>query len=368
MLAAAKDASAAPTFDLPDDVLRVLPTDPFDQLDVARKITSLALSARVSELESESSALRADLAAADRLAADLRSQIESLDATLADAADHLARADREKEELLRENASLSETVKKLNRDVAKLEVIQRTLMQSLREENESFVSELAQSSFRIQHLKFVFLCLRCYEPQAGTPQIIARPTPSDDDGSQTLSRSSSAQSRLSEMGNSSGDDPETDSRPGISSGLIFYSQTSNPRLTPLGSPLSLSLSVSPSRVSNAASPRWQSMSFATPLDKFDDRSSTCSSLPSIRHGSVAGSETGSQTGRTRVEGKEFLRQVRTRLPYEQFAAFLANVKQLNSRKQSKEETLRNAAEIFGADNKDLYDVFERLLTRHAHAD
>ncbi|XP_010024466.2 uncharacterized protein At4g15545 isoform X4 [Eucalyptus grandis] len=322
MLAAAKDASAAPTFDLPDDVLRVLPTDPFDQLDVARKITSLALSARVSELESESSALRADLAAADRLAADLRSQIESLDATLADAADHLARADREKEELLRENASLSETVKKLNRDVAK----------------------------------------------AGTPQIIARPTPSDDDGSQTLSRSSSAQSRLSEMGNSSGDDPETDSRPGISSGLIFYSQTSNPRLTPLGSPLSLSLSVSPSRVSNAASPRWQSMSFATPLDKFDDRSSTCSSLPSIRHGSVAGSETGSQTGRTRVEGKEFLRQVRTRLPYEQFAAFLANVKQLNSRKQSKEETLRNAAEIFGADNKDLYDVFERLLTRHAHAD
>lgn len=341
MLAAAKDASAAPTFDLPDDVLRVLPTDPFDQLDVARKITSLALSARVSELESESSALRADLAAADRLAADLRSQIESLDATLADAADHLARADREKEELLRENASLSETVKKLNRDVAKLEVIQRTLMQSLREENESF---------------------------AATPQIIARPTPSDDDGSQTLSRSSSAQSRLSEMGNSSGDDPETDSRPGISSGLIFYSQTSNPRLTPLGSPLSLSLSVSPSRVSNAASPRRQSMSFATPLDKFDDRSSTCSSLPSIRHGSVAGSETGSQTGRTRVEGKEFLRQVRTRLPYEQFAAFLANVKQLNSRKQSKEETLRNAAEIFGADNKDLYDVFERLLTRHAHAD
>lgn len=147
----AKDATAPPTFDLPDDVLRVLPSDPFDQLDVARKITSLALSARVSELESESSALRADLAARDRLAADLRSQIESLDASLAHAADRLARADSEKvparpasrrpacvirvdngggltfcvfvvvqEELLRENASLSETVKQLNRDVAKV--------------------------------------------------------------------------------------------------------------------------------------------------------------------------------------------------------------------------------------------------------
>ncbi|XP_030465789.1 uncharacterized protein At4g15545-like isoform X1 [Syzygium oleosum] len=335
----AKDATAPPTFDLPDDVLRVLPSDPFDQLDVARKITSLALSARVSELESESSALRADLAARDRLAADLRSQIESLDASLAHAADRLARADREKEELLRENASLSETVKQLNRDVAKLEVFRRTLMQSLREDDESF---------------------------AGTPQIIARPTLSEDDGSLPPSRSSSVQSRLSEMGNSSVEDPETeDSRPGISHGLIFSSQTSTPRLTPLGSPLSLSLSGSPSRVSKAVSPRRQSMSFATPRDKFDDRSSACSSLPSISHGSVAGFETGSQTGITRVDGKEFLRQVRTRLPYEQFAAFLTNVKELNSHKQSKEETLRNAAEIFGSDNKDLYDLFERFLTRHS---
>ncbi|KAF8016015.1 hypothetical protein BT93_H1538 [Corymbia citriodora subsp. variegata] len=336
---AATDDASAPTFDLPDNVLRVLPSDPFDQLDVARKITSLALSARVSELESESSAVGSDLAARDRLIACLRSQIDSLDASLAAAADRLARADREKEELLRENASLSETVKKLNRDVAKLEVFRRTLMQSLREDDESF---------------------------AGMPQIIARPTPSEDDESPTLSRSSSAHSRLSEMGNSSVEDPEAeDSRPGIPRGLRFSSQMSTPRLTPLGSPLSLSLSVSPSRVSNAVSPRRQSVvSFATPLDKFDDRSSTCSSLSSIRPGSVAGPETGSQAG-TRVDGKEFLRQVRTRLPYEQFAAFLANVKELNSRKQSKEETLRNAAEIFGADDKDLYDVFERFLTRRA---
>ncbi|XP_030512395.2 uncharacterized protein At4g15545-like isoform X1 [Rhodamnia argentea] len=327
----AKDASV-PTFDLPDDVLRVLPSDPYDQLDVARKITSLALSARVSDLESESSSLRADLA-------DLRSQVDSLGASLADAANRLARADHEKEELLRENASLSETVRKLNRDVAKLEVFRRTLMQSLQEDDESF---------------------------AGTPQIIARPTLSEDDGSLPPSRSSSIQSRLSEMGNSSVEDPETeDSRPGISHGLIFSSQMSTPRFTPLGSPLSFSLSASPSRVSKAVSPRRQPASFATPVDKFDDRSSTRSSSRLIRHGSLGAFEAVSQTGITRVDGKEFLRQVRTRLPYEQFAAFLANVKQLNSHRQSKEETLRNAAEIFGSENKDLYDVFERFLTRRA---
>lgn len=74
-------------------------------------------------------------------------------------------------------------------------------------------------------------------------------------------------------------------------------------------------------------------------------------------------EAGSQSGRTRVDGKEFFRQVRSRLSYEQFGAFLANVKELNSHKQTKEETLQKADEIFGPDNKDLYAIFEGLITR-----
>ena len=78
------------------------------------------------------------------------------------------------------------------------------------------------------------------------------------------------------------------------------------------------------------------------------------------------SEAGAQTGKTRVDGKEFFRQVRSRLSYEQFGAFLANVKELNAHKQTKEETLLKADEIFGADNKDLYIIFEGLITRSAH--
>ncbi|KAK4477965.1 hypothetical protein RD792_017230 [Penstemon davidsonii] len=53
-----------------------------------------------------------------------------------------------------------------------------------------------------------------------------------------------------------------------------------------------------------------------------------------------------------------------RLSYEQFSSFLANVKELNSHKQTKEETLRKADEIFGPDNRDLYVVFEGLITRN----
>ncbi|KAF7852118.1 hypothetical protein BT93_L0514 [Corymbia citriodora subsp. variegata] len=123
--------SAAGTFGLPEEVLEVLPSDPYEQLDVARKITSLAFSTRVS------SDLRAELAGKDDLIAELRSQVESLDASLADALDKLYRSELEKEKLVKENESLTRTVKKLSRDVSKLEIFKKTLMQSLKEDEES---------------------------------------------------------------------------------------------------------------------------------------------------------------------------------------------------------------------------------------
>lgn len=88
--------SAGPNFDLPEEVLEVLPSDPFEQLDVARKITSIALSTRVSALESEASLLRSNLTDRDNIIADLQCQIEELDASLSDSNDKLARAADEK--------------------------------------------------------------------------------------------------------------------------------------------------------------------------------------------------------------------------------------------------------------------------------
>ncbi|KAB5537426.1 hypothetical protein DKX38_014959 [Salix brachista] len=329
-------------FDLPEDVLHVLPSDPFQQLDVARKITSIALSTRVSALESESSLLRAKLAEKEDFIAHLQSQIESLESSLSDSTDELSQATQEKENLLKENASLSSTVKKLQRDVSKLEVFRKTLVQSLQEDDESAGD--------------VDLVLW----QAGAPHIIAKPTPNEDDTTLPPSRYSSIQSNIREMGNSFAEDRETDApRPGISQ-ILLASQTNTPRFTPPGSPPSFSASVSPTRMSKPVSPKRQSMSFSI-TRSMDDRSSAFSS----QHSSMS-SDAGSQSGRTRVDGKEFFRQVRTRLSYEQFGAFLANVKELNSHKQTKEETLRKAEEIFSPDNKDLYTIFEGLITRNVH--
>ncbi|XP_021728836.1 uncharacterized protein At4g15545-like [Chenopodium quinoa] len=333
-------SSTTNDFDLPDEVLQALPSDPFAQLDVARKITSIALTTRVSALESEASVLRSQLTDKDDIISDLQSQIESLDASLSETIDRVSRAEKEKENLLKENSSLSNTVAKLRRDVSKLEVFRKTLMQSLQEEDGGSAGMQEKAA-----------------KEAPTSTTISAQSQSGDDDPVPPPAYSSTDTETLEHGNSSLEDREAEvSRPRISPGLLLASQTSTPRLTPPGSP-PISASVSPSRTSKPASPRRHSVSFSTTRGMLD-------SLPSSTHSSFSGSE--STSGRPRVDGKEFFRQVRSRLSYEQFGAFLANVKELNSHKQTKEETLRKADEIFGPDNKDLYTIFEGLLTRNMH--
>ncbi|KAL2339102.1 hypothetical protein Fmac_013548 [Flemingia macrophylla] len=418
----AAESGGGRKFDLPEEVVQVLPSDPFQQLDVARKITSIALSTRVNALESELSTLRSQIADKDHLIADLQSQVHSLDASLSQIADKLLLAEQDKETLLKENVSLSNTVKKLNRDVSKfwdcghnswiilwvnfgltralckylqLEVFRKTLMQSLQEDDDNsggtadIVAKIrSQSSltstsqlggtfnlYAVHLYNTAFLLILgvlfhiSYPPP---PAFAKRPSQlssaalfsfpvlrnahfiADNDASLPPSITSST-------GNSFAEDLESDSiRPRVPQNLFLASQTSTPRITPPGSPPSLSASVSPTRTSKPASPRRHSISFSTSRGMYDDRSSVFSSISTTDPG------TGSQTGRTRVDGKEFFRQVRNRLSYEQFGAFLANVKELNSHKQTKEETLRKADEIFGAENNDLYIIFEGLINRNVH--
>ncbi|MED6119752.1 hypothetical protein PIB30_014614 [Stylosanthes scabra] len=283
-------------FDLPEEVVQVLPSDPFEQLDVARKITSIALATRVNALESETSDLRAKIADKDNLISHLRSQLASLDASLSQIADKLVQADQDKESLLRENASLSSTVRKLTREVSKLEGFRRTLMQSLQEDDDN--------------------------SGGGAPEIVARVESQssltstsqfgDDDASRPTS-TSSTQTHTSDVGNSFVRDRESDAtRPRVSSSLLLASQSSTPRITPPGSPPILSASVSP-RTSQPASPRRHSISVVNSRGMYDDRSSVYSSMSSV-HNSVSSSDVGagSQSGRTRVDGKDFFRQARKR--------------------------------------------------------
>jgi len=70
------------------------------------------------------------------------------------------------------------------------------------------------------------------------------------------------------------------------------------------------------------------------------------------------------SGSVHLDGKDFFRQARLRLTYEQFNQFLSNIKRLNDHAQSREDTLLRAQEIFGAENQDLFVAFKNLLTKH----
>ncbi|PIA25093.1 hypothetical protein AQUCO_12500006v1 [Aquilegia coerulea] len=76
-------------FHLPDELLSVIPTDPYDQLDLARKITSMAIASRVSKLESETNRLRQKITEKDHFIFQLEDKITKLEHSFQQSDSHL---------------------------------------------------------------------------------------------------------------------------------------------------------------------------------------------------------------------------------------------------------------------------------------
>ncbi|EYU27550.1 hypothetical protein ABFS82_13G147900 [Erythranthe guttata] len=327
-----------PDFNLPDEILSVIPTDPYDQLDLARKITSMAIASRVTKLESESARLRQKLVEKDRLVDELEDKVSQLEGAYQDAELRLKITREDNKNLVKEKDSLAMTVKKLTRDLAKLETFKRQLMQSLNEENSPQTVDI------------------------GTYDQAPKAYSTDDDSNGYTKHHSYSWSTDSASTND-----DVTKQGGHRFSITPYI---TPRLTPNATPTVISTSVSPRRYSAAVSPRKTSGA-ASPTGQYDGRGSLSFSswYPSSQQSSAANSPPRGrpQPGRTpRIDGKEFFRQARSRLSLEQFTAFLTNIKELNAQRQSREETLRKAEDIFGTDNKDLYISFQGLLNRSMH--
>ncbi|XP_057829912.2 uncharacterized protein At4g15545 isoform X4 [Cryptomeria japonica] len=326
-------------FELPGEILNALPTDPYEQLDLARKITSIAVGTRVSKLEAEAVKLRHKISERDQVIHSLNDKIGHLERKLSETNEKLSHAFLEQAKLTNEKSALTATVKKLNRDVAKLELFKKTLIQSLKEEDDTSQADSTQST-DAQRQANVKASLRTYSkglrrntyklpsltmPNITPPQISPTGSPNE------------------------------------------ISPTHSPRQHSTRSPKGPSPTHSPNSYSASAPARHHSISPSR--RQFEGRVSTYSSLPASSHATAPNSppHSGSHSGRLqRMDGKEFFRQARSRLSFEQFSAFLANIKELNSQHQTREETLRKADEIFGSDNKDLYVIFDGLLSRHLH--
>ncbi|XP_009349170.2 uncharacterized protein At4g15545-like [Pyrus x bretschneideri] len=323
-------------FQLPDEILSVIPSDPYDQLDLARKITSMAIASRVSKLESEMGKMRQKLQDKDRVVFELEERVSRLQHANHEAESRLRIALDENLKVSKERDSLALTTKKLSRDLAKLETFKRQLMQSLNEDNGSPAETV----------------------DIGTVPK-AYPEKDEDTNVYTGQYSSS----------SSTDKGATDEALKNSGQGFSMTPYITPRLTPTGTPKIISTSGSPRGYSAISSPQQSSGATSPQKPAYKERSSFSSWYSSSQQSSAANSPPRgrSHSGRTpRIDGKEFFRQARSRLSYEQFSAFLANIKELNAHKQTREETLRKAEEIFGTDNKDLYLSFQGLLNRNIH--
>ncbi|KAG7591897.1 hypothetical protein ISN45_Aa01g008780 [Arabidopsis thaliana x Arabidopsis arenosa] len=313
-------------FELPEEVLSVIPMDPFEQLDLARKITSMAIASRVSNLDSEVVELRQKLLDKESVVRELEEKASRLERDCREADSRLKVVLEDNMNLTKEKDSLAMTVTKLTRDLAKLETFKRQLIQSLSDESG--------------------------------PQTEPVDIRTCDHSVPKAERTNAHTINHAYSGSTDMNNPivEASKYTGNKFSMTPYI---SPRLTPTATPKIISTSVSPRGYSAAGSPKRTSGAV----------SPTKATLwyPSSQQSSAANSPPRNRTlpARTpRMDGKEFFRQARSRLSYEQFSSFLANIKELNAQKQTREETLRKADEIFGEDNKDLYLSFQGLLNRN----
>ncbi|CAK7355466.1 unnamed protein product [Dovyalis caffra] len=327
-------------FSLPDEILAVIPMDPYDQLDLARKITSMAIASRVSNLESEMGRMKQKMLEKDRVIFELQEKLDRLQRVCQESESKLSLTLDENAKLSKERDSLVMTAKKLGRDLAKLETFKRQLMQSLSDDNSSQAETVDIGT--------------CDQP-------VPRAYPDEVEGTNGYVTHHSS--------NGSTDMRNTDEASSHAGQRFSITPYITPRLTPTGTPKIISTRASPKGYSTAGSPKKTSGAASPTKAQYDGRAALSSWYPSSQQSSAANSPPCGRPipGRApRMDGKEFFRQARSRLSYEQFSAFLANIKKLNGQEQSREETLRKAEEIFGTDNKDLYFSFQGLLSRNIH--
>lgn len=351
---------------IPTAILEVLPEDPFDLINISRCIAARAIELRAKALESQAESLKANAGERQSSVSALETKVAELEAKLKESSSSLQQSQDEQAKLANEKTALVAMVKKLNRDVAKLETFKRTLMMQLQDENDdepsSAVGGEAAPSKKLVEAATNASNAKNAKAETGSD---GEGQPSKGEGSDVegpsgagsalrmaqVARNTSPSSSVSvaaqaaavmegaAQGASSMPRASTDAPGGLTSddseaegGTRISRQARTPVRTPLMTPSIFSPQYTPT---------------ATPP-----------------HSSSAASPRRPEGKPPRVDGKEFFRQARNRLSYEQFSAFLANIKELNAHRQTREETLRKANEIFGADNKDLYTSFDGLLSRH----
>uniref|UniRef100_A0A7S3QWD5 At4g15545-like C-terminal domain-containing protein n=1 Tax=Dunaliella tertiolecta TaxID=3047 RepID=A0A7S3QWD5_DUNTE len=279
--------------DLPAEVMGVLPESPIGMIELANKITAFAYSQKVATIEAEAQQLREAVISKQNSIKSLERRVSMLELEVQELAAKNKQGLDEQHRLQAEKVALIDTVKKFNREVAKLESFKKSLLQHLQEDDEQ-----APTLDR----GFAAVDMSSERLVADVLQSASKPG-----GAMAAGVRANMPPFLSHGGVSSPGYPSSSGR-AASPGRFSPSPTQQPQTSP-------------------------GMAPAGPPD-------------------------------VKIDGKEFFRRARERLSYEQFSFFLQNIKELNAGRQTRDETLQRAADIFGVQHNDLYVLFEGLLSKH----
>ncbi|KAJ9517675.1 hypothetical protein QJQ45_025135 [Haematococcus lacustris] len=245
-----------------------------------------------------------------------------------------------------EKGALIETVKRLNREVSRLDAFKRSLLQHLHDDEEPAQLDHSVAAVDLSTDRLVADVLHSAMKATQHPQQSqsSGPPPGPSGGAHTTS------SYLPRSG------PSTSTQHLGRGGPAGYASS-----TP-------SQPVSHTSPRGPTSPRAYVTSTPQPSGSHHYGSSQGQSQTSGSSGQYVingGQYTSSKaTVEPRMEAKDFFRHARAQLSYEAFSQFLQAIKQHNAGLASRDDTLRSARLIFGPGATDLYDVFEGLLTRN----
>eukprot|EP00270_Netrium_digitus_P001647 TRINITY_DN11801_c0_g1_i1.p1 TRINITY_DN11801_c0_g1~~TRINITY_DN11801_c0_g1_i1.p1 ORF type:complete len:381 (-),score=100.24 TRINITY_DN11801_c0_g1_i1:254-1396(-) len=355
---------------IPDGIAALLPSDPFELMDLSRKIAVLAYQAR--ERGDEQGGGGGSKGSYKQL----EEKVEELEISLKEASEKLTKSHEDQVKLTNEKTALVAMVKKLNRDVAKLETFKRTLMQQLQDENDDEAPSMSVgASLQGATAKVVQLADSVTTPGGKLSVPPADSDESDSSGAYAAEEDASSSSAITAgtITNLPG--------PGAGSALrIAQAARASAVSASVQAAAAMDAVAGAGATSNddddgeggasGAAPSRILRNVRTPSRLTPSMTPNLFSpqyTPSVTppHSSSTAASPRTKEGRPpRVDGKEFFRQARSRLSYEQFSSFLANIKELNAHRQTREETLKKADEIFGSENKDLYTAFDGLLSRH----
>ncbi|KAK9814366.1 hypothetical protein WJX72_004653 [[Myrmecia] bisecta] len=308
--------------EISSEVLSVLPSDPYEQLKLAQQLTWHAYRQKVSGLEAEVQQLKQGSLQKSAQIRALESRLTNSQLEVQDAQDKARQAVEDHARVNQEKTALINTIRKLNRDVAKLESFKRSLLQSLQSQEETRQDD-SQAAVDLASDRLVQSVLNRAHEGNGAAE------------STTPSPSSHYQHSVSPL-------------------------RSRPELSTHSSAHMYSPDVTAASTGGRAPPSSHSMANG---GMHSGHSASNGKAGSGTRG-ANGNAHGAASGSPRLDGKEFFRQARSRLSSESFSQFLQSIKELNAGKQTREQTLQKARDIFGTANGDLYASFEGLLSRH----